>query len=141
KRVHARVLPELDDAFAQQASGHDTFEALVAEIQRRLEEIVQARNEETFRRAVVDAAVAEATVEVPKVMVERRVGEILHDTAHRLPEGMTLEDYIRATGRTAEQLIDEIAPNAEAALRRELVVEAVVEAEGLSADDAEVEAQ
>jgi trigger factor len=141
KRVHARVLPELDDAFAQQASGHETLEELVAEIQRRLEEIVQARNDEAFRRAVVDVAVAEATVEVPKVMVERRVSEILHDIAHRLPEGMSLEDYIRSTGRTAEQLIDEIAPNAEAALRREMVVQAVAEAEGQIVDDAEVEAQ
>jgi trigger factor len=141
KKVHARVLPELNDEFAQQASGHDTLDELVAEIQRRLEEIVASRNEEAFRRAVVDAAVQGATVEVPKVMVERRVGEILHETSHRLPQGMSLEDYIRSTGRTPEQLIDEIAPNAEAALRREMVVEAVAEAEGLVADDAEVEAQ
>src|SRR5207237_9575472 len=87
------------------------------------------------------AECAKATREVPKVTVERRVGESLHDTAHRLPEGMSLEDYIRSTGRTPEQLIDEIAPNAEAALRREMVVEAVAEAEGLTVDDAEVEAQ
>ncbi|MDX6646914.1 MAG: trigger factor [Miltoncostaeaceae bacterium] len=141
KRVHARVLPELDDAFAQQASGHETLEELVAEIQRRLEEAVRARVDEAFRRAAVDAAAAGATLEVPKVMVERRVSEILHETAHRLPEGMSLEDYIRSTGRTPEQLIEELSPSAEAALRREMVVEAIAEAEGLSADDAEVEAQ
>jgi len=141
KKVHARVLPELNDEFAQQASGHETLDELVAEIQRRLEEVVASRNEESFRRAVVDAAVAGATVEVPKVMVERRVGEILHETSHRLPQGMSLEDYIRSTGRTPEQLIDEIAPNAEAALRREMVVEAVAEAEGIAVDDAEVEEQ
>src|SRR5205085_386806 len=122
-------------------SGHETLDELVAEIQRRLEDIVTARNDEAFRRAVVDAAVAEATVEVPKVMIERRVSEILHDTAHRLPEGMSLEDYIRSTGRTPEQLIEEIAPNAEAALRREMVVEAVAEAEEVAVDDAEVEQQ
>jgi trigger factor len=54
---------------------------------------------------------------------------------------MSLEDYIRSTGRTPEQLIEELSPSAEAALRREMVVEAIAEAEGLSADDAEVEAQ
>jgi trigger factor len=141
KRVHSRLLPELDDAFAQQASGHETLEALVAEIQGRLEEIVKAQTEEAFRRAAVEAASLEATVEIPKVMVERRVAEILHDMSHRLPEGMTLETYIRSTGRTPEQIVEELTPSAEAALRRELVVEAIAEAEGLSAEDSDVEDQ
>jgi len=141
KRVQEKVLPELDDELAAQVSEFDTLGELRADIYRRLQEAAQAQVDELFRRAVIDAVAREATVEVPEVMVRRRVGEILHETAHRLPRGISLEAYIRATGKTPEQVVQELSPDAEMSIRRELAVEAVAEAEGIVVTDAEVEDQ
>jgi trigger factor len=74
-------------------------------------------------------------------MVDRRVGTILAQTAQQLPEGISFEDYLAATGRTLQQVVQELRPDAEMALRRELVVEAVAEAEGIEVTDEEVEEQ
>jgi trigger factor len=141
KQVQERVLPELDDEFAAENSEFDTLDELTADINRRLEEAAQARVDELFRRRVVDAAVNTATIDVPEIMVQRRIGSILNQTASSLPSGVTFETYLRATGRTLEQVVEELRPDAEMAIRRELVVEAVCEAENIEVTDADVQAQ
>ncbi|MFN8109968.1 MAG: trigger factor [Thermoleophilia bacterium] len=141
KQVHERVLPELDDDFAGEISEFDTLEELRADIQKHADTQAQAQVDEMFRRRAIDAAVAEATLEVPEVMVNRRIGSILNQTAGNLPRGVTFEQYLAATGRTLEQTVAQLRPDAEMALRRELVVEAIIEAEGIEVSDADVEAQ
>jgi trigger factor len=141
KKVQAKKLPELTDELAGEISEFDTVEELKADIQAKLDTAAQAEVDEIFRRTVIDAAVEGATVEVPEVMVQRRVGSILHETAHRLPRGMSLEQYIQATGRTPQQVMEELSPEAEMAIKRELVVEAVAAAEGIEVTDEDVEAQ
>lgn len=141
KQVQERVLPELDDDFAAENSEFDTLEELTADITRRLQEAADARASELFRRRVIDAVVEGATVEVPEVMVDRRVAGILNQTAASLPKGVSFEAYLKATGRTLEQTAAELRPDAEMAVRRELVVEAVVADQDIEVTDADVEAQ
>jgi trigger factor len=140
KGVQAKVLPDVDDALAGQVSEFDTLEELRADIAKRLQDAAQSEVDELFRRAVIDRVVAGATVEVPKVMVANRVDGILHETAHRLPQDMSLADYLRATGRSLDETRGDLAPDAEMAIKRELVVEAVADAESIEATDEEVEA-
>jgi trigger factor len=141
KQVQEKELPPLDDDLAIGVSEFDTLDELRADVRRRLEEAAQADVDELFRRMVIDAAVENATIDVPAVMVDRRIGTILQQTASQLPEGVSFEQYLAATGRTLEQVVEELRPDAENALRRELVVEAVAEAEGIEVSDEEVEAQ
>jgi trigger factor len=141
KQVQEKELPALDDDLAIGVSEFDTLEELTADIQTRLEAAAQERVDELFRRMVIDAVVEEATVDVPEVMVDRRIGSILQQTAHQLPEGVSFEDYLAASGRSFQQVVDELRPDTEMAIRRELVVEAVAEAEGIEITDEEVEAQ
>ena len=141
KLVQEKQLPELDDDLAIEVSEFDTFDELKADLERRLQEAAEARVDELFRRMAIDAVVDKATVEVPAVMVDRRIGSILQQTAQQLPEGVSFEEYLAATGRGIEQLIEELRPDAEAALRRELVVEAVADAENIEVTDEEMEEQ
>ena len=141
KQVQEKELPELDDDLAIGVSEFDTMDELRADVQRRLEEAAQADVDELFRRMVIDAAVANATVNVPAVMVNRRIGTILQQTASQLPEGVSFEQYLAAGGRTLEQVVEELRPDAESAVRRELVVEAVADAEDIEVSDEEVEEQ
>jgi len=141
KRVQQKVLPPLDDALAAQVSEFDTIGELEADIRRRALDAATADVEELYRRTVLDAVTNAATVDTPEIMVRRRVNEILHETAHRLPKGVTLEAYIQVLGKTPEQIVEELQPDAEMSIRRELVVEAVAEAEGIVVTDEDVEAQ
>lgn len=141
KAVQEKVLPELDDELAIGVSEFDTLDELTTDLQRRLQEAAEGQVDELFRRMVIDAVTERATVEVPAVMVDRRIGTILQQTADQLPEGVSFEQYLQATGRTLEEIVDELRPDAELALRRELVVEAVAEARGVEVSDEEIEEQ
>jgi len=141
KQVQERVLPDLDDDFAADVSEFDRLAELEGDITRRLEEAARARADEQFRRRVIDAAVKASSIDVPEVMIQRRIGSILNQTASSLPSGVSFDTYLRATGRTLEQVVEELRPDAEMAIRRELVVEAVCEAQDIQVTDADVEAQ
>jgi trigger factor len=141
KGVQAKVLPEPDDAFAQTISEHDTIAALRADITERLQQSAEDEVDELYRRAAIDAVVVNATVDVPDVMIAQRVDSILHETAHRLPQGMSFGDYLRAIGQTLDQARAGLRPDAEMAIKRELVVEAIVAAENIVVSDEEIEAQ
>ena len=96
KQVQQKELPPLDDDLAVGVSEFDTLDELRADVQRRLDEAAEAEVDELFRRMVIDAAVANATVNVPAVMVNRRIGTILQQTASQLPEGVSFEQYLAA---------------------------------------------
>ncbi len=141
KAVQEKVLPELDDELAVGVSEFDTLDELTADLGRRLQESADAQAEELFRRMVIDAATERSTVEVPAIMVDRRIGTILQQTAEQLPEGVSFDQYLAATGRTIEEIVEELRPDAEQAIRRELVVEAVAESAGIEVSDEEIEEQ
>lgn len=141
KQVQQKVLPELTDELAQEISEYDTAAEVRAAIAERLDKSAQDEVDELFRRMVIDAAVAKATVDIPEVMTRNRVDAILHETSHRLPQGMTMEQYLQLSGRTLDEARADLAPDAEMAIRRELVVEAVAETEQVAVSDEEVENQ
>ena len=139
KRVQERILPELDDTFASDATGFESLDELRSDLRQRMEAALSTRAEEQYRRLAIDAAVAKSTVDIPEVMVSRRVDSILHDTSHQLPQGVTLQDYLRAQGRTLEQARADLTGDAEMSIRRELVVEAVIAAEVIEITDEVIE--
>ena len=141
KRVQEKVLPELDDDFAAEVSEFDTIDALRADIEDRLRTAAERVARERYRRRAIDAATAAATLEVPEVMVERRIDQILHDTQHQLPRGVSLEAWLQAQGQTLADARRSLRNDAEISIRRELVVEAIVEAEGIEVGDEDVEAK
>jgi trigger factor len=141
KAVQEKLLPEIDDELAVAVSEFETLDELKADLQRRLQESVDGQAEELYRRMVIDAVTERASVDVPAIMVDRRIGTILQGTADQLPEGVSFEQYLQATGRTIEEIVEELRPDAEQALRRELVVEAVAEAQGIEVSDEEMEEQ
>lgn len=137
--VKAKHLPEADDDFASEAAGFDTLAELREDIAGRLREADEQAIEREFEDAVVEAAVAEAEVEVPEKLVHARAHEVLEDTFAVLArQGVSKEAYLRISGRDEETLAHEAEPEAEAALKREAMLAAVVEAEGIEPSDEQV---
>src|SRR5215207_1215357 len=131
KEVKAKDLPELDDELAAEA-GFDTLDELREDIRGRIAESESSRIEAEFREAALDAAVANATVEVPDSLVEARARELWDQMLHSLThQGISKEAYLRISGREEEDVISAGREDAAQALRREAVLAAIIEAEGI----------
>ncbi|TML31253.1 MAG: trigger factor [Actinobacteria bacterium] len=141
KEVKRKELPELDDEFAADAAGFDSLDELRADVREKLEEADRQAIDAEFREAVVDAAAAAAQVEVPPALVDARAHELWEQMIHALGHrGISQEAYLRIAGKSEQELIEEAKPDAERALRREAVLAAVVEAEGIEPSDEDVTA-
>jgi trigger factor len=139
KEVKEKRLPELDDDFAVEAGGYDSLDELRTELQQRIAEVHERDIEGQFREAAVDAAVAAADVEVPHELVHAKAHEMWHRTSRRLAaQGVDPNQYLQMTGKTEEELVTEAEPDAELALKREAVLTAIVQAEGIEVSDEEV---
>ncbi len=121
----------MDEDFAIDA-GFDDVEELRADIRGRLLEAEEQKIEGEFREAALDAAVAKAQVPVTPALAEARAKEMwermLHSLSHR---GISREAYLQITGREEAEILAEMLPDAEQALRREAVITAIVAAEGI----------
>jgi len=136
KDVKHKHLPDIDDEFASDATGHDTLDELMAELNERLLKIDAERIEVEFRAAAVDAVVAEAQVEVPDTLIEARAAELLDRMLHALShQGITKEAYLTIAGKTEPEVVADNMPEAEQQLRREAVLAAIIEAEGIEATE------
>ncbi len=139
KEVREKILPELDDDFASDASEFETLEELRADIREKVGEALNSRAEEDFRIAAVDAAVDAATVEVPAELVAARATERWERVERQLASrGMDPNAYLQMQGKTREELIEESKPDAERELKREAVVTAIAEAEEIEVSDEEL---
>ena len=138
KEIKAKELPELDEDFAAEA-GFDTLEELRDDIRERLSEAQTRDIEAEFREAALDAAVEGATIEVPDTLVEARARELWDQMAHTLShQGIQREMYLQIANKTEDEVIADNKEPAERDLRREAVLAAVVEAEGIEATDDDV---
>jgi trigger factor len=139
KEVKEKQLPELDDDFATEAGGFDSMDELREDIQTRMGEQQERMIDTEFREAVVDAAVAEAQIDVPQELVHAKAHEMWHQTSRRLAaQGLDPARYLQMTGKTEHELIEEAEPEAERALKRESLLAAVVDAEGIEVPDEEL---
>ncbi|HYI20106.1 MAG TPA: trigger factor [Solirubrobacteraceae bacterium] len=138
KEVKAKELPALDDALAEEA-GFDTLDELRDDIRERITEAEGSRVEAEFRQAALDAAVANATVEVPDALVEARSHELWDQMLHSLShQGISKEMYLQISGRGEEDIVAEGKTDAELQLKREAVLAAVVEAESIEPSEEEI---
>jgi trigger factor len=139
KEVREKVLPELDDDFAAEASEFDTLEELRADIAKRVSEAVDERAEQDFRVAAVDAAVDEATVDIPADLATARAAERWERVERQLAaRGMDPNTYLQMQGKTREELLEESKPDAERELKREAVLAAIAEEEAIEVAEEEL---
>ena len=139
KEIKERDLPPLDDEFAKEASEFETLEELRAAVREQLEAAEERRVEGEFRARVLDAVAREADVEVPEVMVDDKVEEMLGSFERSLrAQGMEPGQYYQLAGTSAQEIKDRVRPDATDTVKKELTLDAVATAEGVTADEEEV---
>lgn len=140
--VKTRELPTLDDEFAKDVSEFDTLDEYKADILAKKEEQAKNHAEADFQNAVVKAVCDLATVDVPQCMIDTEVDQLIDEQSNRMKyQGIQLEQYLQYVNQTMEDFREGMIPVAMTRVKSNLVVEAVVKAEQLTATDDEVDAE
>lgn len=132
-------LPELDDEFAKDVSDFDTFAAYKADVKATIQKRkAEAADRETDDE-IVDILVSKLVGDIPEVMFETEVNEMLSQYDNRLKsQGLDLNTYLKYTGMTIEALTADIRPDAEKRVKSRLALEKIASLEGIVATDEEV---
>jgi trigger factor len=138
--LKARELPALDDAFAQQASDKQTLAELRADLEERLKEDAERRNQSNRHDALLAALVEQLEVDLPETLVQEEIISLLEQTAGQLAQqGMDVKKLF--TPQLIQSLRDTSRPEAEERLKRSLALKALASAEKIDVSADEIEAK
>lgn len=140
KEVKEKVLPEVDDEFAAQASEFATAAELRDDITNRLSAVKKSQAKVSLRMKAQEELAKLVEDEVPQPMVANEMQARLEDLSQRLrAQGLGLEQYIAMMGSTPEQVSEELRVGATEAVKVDLALRALAEAEGIEVGDDELD--
>jgi trigger factor len=140
--LRERLLPELDDDFAKSVGEVTNVEELRAEIRDALEKRAVDEGRHTFADRIIDFAAANATVELPEVMIANEIEIMRDELRNRLAaQRIGLDRYLELAKQTPEELAAELREPASRRVKVLLVLSAIAEKEGIDATDAEIDAE
>lgn len=130
--VKRKQLPALDDAFAKSISQFETMDDLKAAVKQQMQLSAIQQAEEAYHEALINQAVANAKVDIPKEMVEQRIDEIVDEIKLNMESrNSTMEDYLKSIGKTMDDFRKDYEKTAEEQVRQGLVLETIADKEGL----------
>jgi len=139
--LREKKLPEADDDFARSLGDYESLADLRAEIGRRLERNSLDRARHVFADRIIEFAVANSTLELPDLLIERELEVMLDELKVRLAEqGIGYDDYLRATERDEAKILEDFRPDAERRVKTLLVLSEIAEKEGIQVTDQELAA-
>ncbi len=143
KDVKEKKLPALTDEWAAESSEFSTVVELRDDLRARIGRVKALQARLSQREAALDALVELVDDdEVPEVLVDEEVRQRVHDLSHRLAEQkMGIEEFLAATGRTGDDLVAQVRGEAFRAVKADLALRALADAEALEVDDAEMDAE
>ncbi|MQA60908.1 MAG: trigger factor [Actinophytocola sp.] len=137
--VKQRELPEADDEFAQMASEFDTIDELRADLRERVGKVKRMQQGVQARDKVLESLLDAAEVPLPAAVVQAEVDNRKHDAVHELDHNEeALSMALEAEGKTLEEFNDELRADAEKAVRTQLLLDTIADAENVQVDDAEL---
>lgn len=139
--IKEKVLPELDDEFAKDVDDEvETLDELKEKIKERLLEQKQLDADNQKREQVLLQASENSTVDIPEVMVENELEQMLNEFQQSLQaQGLTLEMYTQFSGQDEESLKDQMREDAEKRVKTNLTLEAIIEAENIEVEEENIE--
>ena len=130
--VKAKVLPELNDEFALQASEFETMAAWRDDLVTRMTEVRKAQSQMIVREKIGEALAELVPDELPEPLIAAEMNERLQDMAMRLQaQGLSLDQWLQFSGTDTEQFLDELKTTADRSARVDLALRAIALAESI----------
>ncbi len=140
--VQQKELPEVDDEFAKDVSEYDTLSELKDSIRKEMQEQSDEQADKELENVLVDMIVETIEGEIPEVMYETRMDEMVRDFAFRLEQqGMNLEMYMQYTGMDMASFREGFKEQAEKQVKMRLALETVVRLENIVTTDEDLDAE
>ena len=143
-KLRRKELPEVNDEFIKDAAGAESVEAYKKETRERLEKQAKERGDAETENNLVKAVTDNAEVEIPDAMIESEMDNMVRSAEYRLGMqygGMKLADYLRYMGTDVASFREGYREQAKENVKSRLVVEAIIKAEGLKAEESDVDAK
>ncbi len=138
--ISYKELPDLDDEFIKDISDFETVEEYKEDLRKHKEEEFALNSKMEKQRRIVDKLGAIAEVEIPEVMIERQIDQVLQNYGQSLKsQGISLEDYIKMTGSNIKAMRDSLREGAKNTVKNDLALDALVKAENIQITDEDVE--
>ena len=141
-KVTVTNVPDLDDEFAKDVSEFETLEELKKDIYEKALEKAQKQIDSAFEQACVDAAAENTTVDMPKALVESELDNQMERFAYQLQmSGYSVEQYAKMMGGDLNTMRNAFRPAAEKQAKANVMLEKIIEVEGIEVTDEDVEAE
>ena len=142
KEIRSRVLPEIDENFFKDL-GYDDVKTK-EELEEKIKEHLLMHEEERIENAYIDdlleAGIKNVEVEINEEIIDDEIKRMKNDISGRLQmQGISLEDYFKMTGITEESFKENFKPQAIDHVKIRLLLDYIIEKEGLTATDEEAE--
>ena len=142
KDIKEKELPELDDEFASEVSEFETLAEYKEDVKKKLTERKTANAKSIKENAAVDAAITNATMEIPDAMLETQAQNLVDEFATGMRrQGLSMEQYLQYSGNTEDSMIEQMKPRALKQIQTRLVLEAVAKAENIQISEEDTEAE
>ena len=138
--IEEKVMPELDDEFAADVSEFSTFADYKADVRKKLEEQAKKNADVRLENELVQQAVDAADCDIPDVMIDDEIEMMLRELKMRMMyQGFKYEDYLQYSGQTEEQVKEMYKPEAKNRVKMQLVLDAMIKAEGIEPTEEDIE--
>ncbi len=140
--IKTKVLPELNDEFAKDVSEFDTLDEYKKDIKANLKKTAEEKAQREMENALLDKIAENTQINIPDVMVEEQIEEMIQEFEYRIQyQGMKVEDYYKYTNSSREELKLRYNEQAQKQVKMRLIMDAIIKAEGIKAEEAEIEAK
>ena len=139
-KISEKELPELDDEFAEEVSEFDTLDEYRDDVRKSITERRETAVKNEREAEAVEHFVELAEMDIPDEAIDAQTEQLVQEFAYRLQmQGMDPQQYMQMTGMTPQNLMAQMRPEAERRMRTRFTLEAVVEAENITASDEKID--
>jgi len=140
QEVKGRKLPELNDDFAKSLGDYETIEDLRIKIQISLEEMAEREQNKEYEDKIIDALLETTKIKYPPQMLEHEIDHFIHDLERQISEmGMNIDLYLKSKDMDIASLREEIKPDAEDRMKRNLILSEIAKQEEITLTPEEIE--
>ncbi len=142
KSISKKVMPELDDDMVKDSTEFDTVDEYKADVKKKLEEANEKHADSEVEAKIFDKVIENMTAEIPQVMFDNRVNEMIGELEQRLaPQGISLDLYMQYTGQTMDTIKKAYAEQAEKQVKLRLALEKIAKLENIEVTEDELKAE
>lgn len=142
KQIKQKKLPDLDDEFVKEVSEFETLEDMKTDLKEKLLKNAEDQSKNKLEESLIEKIASISSVTLPEKLVERQIDRIIGDLEGYLRyQGMAMDQFLKLSGKSMEELRGERREEAENRTRANLVLDAIAKKEGFDVDDSELESR